>query len=73
MIDGDYHMKLTERVLMGEENWQVGLAGKTVKMLKGKDVIFSPAILRCLQHNRMQMVSYDPFKGDIFALGIILL
>ena len=73
MIDGDYHMKLTERSLMHGENWEVIMANQNAKMLKGKGVLFSPCILRCLQHNRMQMVSYDPFKGDIFSLGIIML
>lgn len=66
-------MKLTERTLMDGDSWQIGFSNQNVKMLKGKGILFSPCILRCLQHNRMQMVSYDPFKGDIFAIGIIML
>lgn len=41
--------------------------------MKGKGVLLSPCILDCLKSKTTQMANYDPFKADIFAIGMILL
>jgi hypothetical protein len=43
------------------------------KVLKGKGVLLSPCILDCLKEKTTQMANYDPFKADVFAIGMILL
>jgi hypothetical protein len=47
--------------------------GSGYKVLKGKGVLLSPCILDCLKEKATQMANYDPFKADIFAIGMILL
>ena len=44
-----------------------------MKILKGKGILLSPCIFDCVENQKTQLVEYDPFKADIFALGIILL
>ena len=73
LIDGDYHMKLVESSLLNSLNWQIELSNQNVKLIKGKGVLFSPCILRCLKSQRTQISEYDPFKADIFAMGMIML
>lgn len=74
MVDGSYHLKLVERALLNPSNWQIVVAqGMGYKLLRGKGVLLSPCILDCLRENATQMANYDPFKADIFAIGIIIL
>jgi serine/threonine protein kinase len=73
LIDGDYHMKLVERALLSPANWEIEQREQTITLIKGKGVLFSPCILKCLFHQKTQLVSYDPFKGDVWAAGMILL
>ena len=42
-------------------------------MIKGKGILFSPCILKCLYHQKTQINLFDPFKADIFAIGMIML
>ena len=49
------------------------MSKENVKLIKGKGVLFSPSILRCLFNQKTQMTAYDPFKADIFAIGMIML
>lgn len=44
-----------------------------MKLIKGKGVLFSPCILKCLFFQKTQINSYDPFKADIYAIGMIML
>ena len=73
LIDGDYHMKLVEKSLLNSTNWSIEMTKENVKLIKGKGILFSPCILKCLYHQRTQITSYDPFKADVFAVGMILL
>jgi serine/threonine protein kinase len=73
LIDGDYHMKLVEKSLLHPLNWQIEMNKENVKLIKGKGVLFSPCILKCLYHQKTQINSYDPFKADIYAIGMIML
>jgi hypothetical protein len=47
--------------------------GMGYKVLRGKGVLLSPCILDCLQERATQIANYDPFKADIFAIGMIVL
>lgn len=73
LIDGDYHMKLAEKLLLPQTNWEVELQTENVKLIKGKGVLFSPILLQCLFHKKTQLAEYDPFKADVFAVGMIML
>ena len=73
LIDGDYHMKLVQKSLLNPLNWQIEHNKENVKLIKGKGVLFSPCILKCLYHQKTQIISYDPFKADIFAIGMIMI
>ena len=42
-------------------------------MNKGQGVLFSPVFFKCLSERKTQLGQYDPFKGDIWAVGMILL
>jgi hypothetical protein len=66
-------MKLVERSLLNPLAWQIELNKETVSLTKGKGVLFSPCILKCLFHQKTQITSYDPFKADIWAIGLIML
>ena len=66
-------MKLVERSLLNPFNWEIQLGPDSLTLIKGKGVLFSPCILKCLFHKKTQIVSYDPFKGDVWAAGMILL
>lgn len=44
-----------------------------VSVLKGRGILFSPAIMRCLENRKTQLHAYDPFKGDVFSMGMLLL
>ncbi len=66
-------MKLVDRSLLNPFNWEITLSQETVTLIKGKGILFSPCILKCLFHKKTQIVSYDPFKGDIWAVGMIML
>ena len=43
------------------------------KILKGRGVLLSPCILDCISDRSTQIVNYDAFKADIYAIGMILL
>ena len=73
LIDGDYHMKLVEKTLLNSMNWEVQITPDCPTLSKGEGILFSPCILKCLCNKKTQLVSYDPFKGDIWAVGMILL
>ena len=63
-----------EKALLSPSNWEVVVAqGSKFKVLKGKGVLLSPCILECLKESSTQLANYDPFKADIYAIGIILL
>jgi hypothetical protein len=36
-------------------------------------VLFSPILLQCLFHKKTQLAEYDPFKADVYAVGMIML
>jgi len=42
-------------------------------MIKGKGVLFPPSIFKCLYNQKTQLSFFDPFKADIFAIGMIML
>ena len=44
-----------------------------MRLAKGQGTLFSPCILKCLFHQKTQIASYDPFKGDVWAIGMIML
>jgi hypothetical protein len=54
-------------------NWEVELQMENVKLIKGKGVLFSPILLQCLYHKKTQLAEYDPFKADVYAVGMIML
>lgn len=47
--------------------------GSKFRVLKGKGVLLSPVVLECLREKSTQLANYDPFKADIYAIGMILL
>jgi hypothetical protein len=65
-------MKLVEKSLLTSTNWQIENK-EAVKLIKGKGILFSPSILNCLKHQKTQLAAYDPFKADVFAVGMIML
>lgn len=73
LIDEGLRIKLVEKTLLDSTNWVVEWGKETVTLIRGKGVLFSPCILRCLYHQRTQITAYDPFKGDVYAVGMILL
>jgi serine/threonine protein kinase len=73
LIDGDYHMKLAEKLLLPQMNWEVELQKENVKLIKGKGVLFSPILLMCLSHKKTQLAEFNPFKADVYAVGMIML
>ncbi len=78
LVDGGYHLRMVERAILGDADWRVvvekGIGnGVGMKILRGKGVLLSPCILECLREKTTQMANYDPFKADIFAIGMILL
>ena len=59
---------------MNPTNWEVVIDQQNgFKILKGKSVLLSPCILECLKERSTQLSGYDPFKADIYAIGMILL
>ena len=36
-------------------------------------MLFSPIILKCLFNKKTQLAMYDPFKADIYAIGMVML
>ncbi len=66
-------MKLVDRALLDPLNWQIALSQENITLIKGRGVLFSPCILKCLFHKKTQIVSYDPFKADVWAVGMIML
>lgn len=61
-------------MLLGGDNWELVIhEDKGLKILRSKGVLLSPSILDCLGHESTQMVNYDPFKADIFTVGMIVL
>lgn len=44
-----------------------------MSIIKGKGILFAPTIMRCLENKKTQINSYDPFKGDIFSVGMVML
>jgi serine/threonine protein kinase len=74
LVDGSYHLKLVEKALLSPSEWEVVVAqGMGLRVLRGRGVLLSPCILDCLRERATQMANYDPFKADIFAIGMIVL
>ena len=74
MVDNMYHLKIVEKALLSPSNWEVVISqGTKFRVLKGKGVLLSPCILDCLREKSTQLANYDPFKADIYAIGMILL
>jgi len=42
-------------------------------MSKGKGILFSPLIFKCLNHKKTQLITYDPPKSDVFSIGMVML
>jgi hypothetical protein len=36
-------------------------------------VLFSPIVFQCMFHKKTQLAEYDPFKADVYAVGMIML
>lgn len=66
-------MKLVDRSLLNSFNWEIALQQENVTLIKGRGILFSPCILKCLSNKKTQIVSYDPFKADVWAVGMIML
>jgi serine/threonine protein kinase len=73
LIDEEYHIKLVEKALLSTTNWSIELGKENITLIRGRGVLFSPCLLRCLFHQRTQLADYDAFKADVYAVGMILL
>lgn len=51
----------------------IELGKENITLIRGKGILFSPCILKCLYHQRTQISAYDPFKADVYAVGMIML
>jgi hypothetical protein len=73
LINDNYQLKLIEKSLLDSISWVLDFNTGFFKLIKGKGVLFSPYIIKCFANNFSQLVISDAFKGDVFAVGMILL
>ena len=66
-------MKLVQKSLISANNWKIQTNTKDLKLIKGKGILFTPSIFKCLFNQKTQISYFDPFKADIFAIGMIML
>jgi hypothetical protein len=66
-------MRLIDRVIVMRSDWQLDLSDETIRILKGKNILFAPSIMKCLENSKTQINAYDPFKGDVFSVGMVVL
>ena len=43
------------------------------KFFNKRDIYLDPNRMNCLNRDKTQITDYDPFKADIYAIGIIML
>lgn len=66
-------VKLVDRALVMNSGWQLDLAHDNITILRGRNVLFAPSLMKCLENQKTQMQAYDPFKADIFSVGMVML
>ncbi len=66
-------VRLVDRALVVNSGWQLDLAHDNITILRGKNILFAPSIMKCLENQKTQMQAYDPFKADIFSVGMVML
>lgn len=72
LIDVNGNIKLIDKAF-SITSFKLGQQGENISILKGKGILFPPSIMRCLENKKTQINAYDPFKADIFSIGMVML
>ena len=72
LVDKSNNIRLIDKII-GVTGFKLTQVGQNLAILKGKGILFAPSIMRCLENKKTQISSYDPFKADIFSVGMVML
>ena len=72
LIGSNNQIKLIDKAI-SVTSFQIGQEGQNVSIIKGKGILFAPSIMKCLENKKTKINSYDPFKGDVFSIGMVVL
>ena len=72
LVDENNQIKLIDKVI-ATSSFKLGQQGQSISILRGKGILFAPSIMKCLENKKTQINAYDPFKADVFSVGMVML